>query len=171
VRVYGSGVWCVCRCVRRGCEVEGRGRLEKVVGEGGEEGEVNEAQHEWARSGGQRTSLSTATPRGPWACPVSRRAVSEVPAAWGCCRQMSEMRQPHHGGADGALTVDGGARLSLWTQIKRFDGLSASGIVARATLLQAFVARAVCARVLLRAQYYSGYEQQTACRRRCVRWS
>jgi hypothetical protein len=32
-----------------------------------------------------------ATLRGLLACPASQRAVREVPAAWSCCRQLSEM--------------------------------------------------------------------------------
>jgi hypothetical protein len=31
------------------------------------------------------TSLSAATPRELLACPVSQRAIREVPAAWSCC--------------------------------------------------------------------------------------
>jgi hypothetical protein len=45
-------------------------------------GQDSEAQHELAGSGGQSTSLSAATPRGLVACPVSQRAVREVPGAW-----------------------------------------------------------------------------------------
>jgi hypothetical protein len=30
-------------------------------------------------------------PRGLSACPVSQRAVREVPAAWSCCRQLIDM--------------------------------------------------------------------------------
>jgi hypothetical protein len=89
-----------------------------VVGEG-RGGGNNEAQHEWARSSGQSTSLSAVIPRGLSACPVSQRAVREVPAAWSCCRQLSEMCDSPIVAAPmaspPALGMVGGARLSLWT--------------------------------------------------------
>ena len=122
-----SGVWCVCTCVGKGDEREGV----KLVGweEGGEGGERDdkEAQHEWARSGGQSTSLSAAMPRGLSACPVSQRAVREVPAAWSCCRQLSEMCDSPIVAAPmaspPALAMVGDACLSLWT-----TGLGGGGV-------------------------------------------
>jgi hypothetical protein len=101
----GSGVWVVW-----GREDGGEGR-----GRGGNK----EAQDEWARSGGQSTSLSAATPRGRLACPVNQRAVREVPTAWECCLQLSEMCDSPIVAAPmaspPALAMDGGTRLSLWT--------------------------------------------------------
>jgi len=123
-----SGVWCVCTCVWKGDEREGRGGGEVGVGweeEGG--GDDKEAQHEWARSGGQSTSLSAAMPRGLSACPVSQRAVREVPAAWECCRWLSEICDSPIVAAPMAsppsLAMVGGARLSLWTTGHRVGGV------------------------------------------------
>ena len=102
--------------------MEGEGR-----GWGGGEGGSKEAQHEWARSGGQSTSLSAATPGGLLACPVSQRAVREVPAAWECCRWLSEICDSPIVAAPMAsppsLAMVGGARLSLWTTGHRGGGV------------------------------------------------
>ena len=91
-------------------------------GEGGREGRGEggeEAQLEWAMSGGQSTSHSAATPSGLWSCPISQRADRLDPAAWSCCRQLSGMCDCPIVAAPMAspasVTIDGGARLSLWT--------------------------------------------------------
>jgi hypothetical protein len=63
-------------------------------------GDSKEAQHERARTSGQSMPLSVEIPRGRLACPVSQRAVREVPAAWECCRQLSEM-------CDSPIVADG----------------------------------------------------------------
>jgi hypothetical protein len=80
---------------------------------------LNEAKHEWARSSGQFTFLSAATPKRPLACPVSQRVVRKVPAAWSCCRQLSEVCDSPIVAAPMAspplVTVDGGACVSMWT--------------------------------------------------------
>jgi hypothetical protein len=64
---------------------------------------------------------------GPMACPVSQRAAREVPAAWDCCQQLSEMCDRPIVAAPMAsplpLTVDAGARLSLWTTGHREGGV------------------------------------------------
>jgi hypothetical protein len=85
VFVCAGRVWCVC-VFRRGCDLwgfeEGVGLGEEGGGgqrrggrqgrEGGKEEGNSEAQHEWAGSGGQSTSLLAKTPRGLVACPVSQ---------------------------------------------------------------------------------------------------
>ena len=91
------------------------------VGRGGVRGGRwnEEAQLEWATSSGQSTSHSVATPSGLWSCPISQRADRKDPAAWGCCRRLSGMCDRPIVAAPMAspasVTIDGGARLSLWT--------------------------------------------------------
>ena len=116
----------VCVCVVYGecvCE-SGGGRVECWDGGGGEGGVRGgrwneEAQLEWATSSGQSTSHSVATPSGLWSCPISQRADRKDPAAWGCCRRLSGMCDRPIVAAPMAspasVTIDGGARLSLWT--------------------------------------------------------
>ena len=86
---------------------------------GGEGKENDEAQREWARSGGQSTSLSAATPEGSRPALSASELSGKGPAAWRCCRWLSgicdrpivaiPMASP------ASVTIDGGAHLSLWT--------------------------------------------------------
>jgi hypothetical protein len=78
----------------------------RVQGGGGNSGRGGkEAQHEWAGSGGQSTSLSAATPRGLLACPVSQRAQGGPGSVELLSVAERDMRLPHRGGAEGVSSA------------------------------------------------------------------